>query len=78
MFFEFECGKICCNLGDNTECYPFAFNDKYNFVGGTGQFEGVSGYFMTNAFIHADDEEGSVQQTDFFSEWFMNLPFKKK
>lgn len=63
-------GQIVPNDGDNSDYYQTRFDDLGVFTGGTGQFEGASGTFHTNAWVHNGADEW---RTDFFSEGILQL-----
>jgi len=47
--------------------YELYFQDPFEFVGGTGRFEGASGSGMTNSFVNLFDDDGNFiaeHQTD--------------
>lgn len=63
-------GQILPNAGDDSDYYPTRFDDLGEFTGGTGRFEGASGAFHTNAWVHDGADEW---RTDFFSEGALRL-----
>ena len=64
LFIEIPTGQIVDNEGDDSDYYQTKFNDPALFVGGTGRFEGATGSWQTNAFVHDGTDEW---RTDFFS-----------
>ena len=75
LYFDLKIGEIILNEANNASFYPTRFDDRVNFTGGTGRFEGISGYFMTNAFVHFPnpEDENDVWHTDFFSSGLIIL-----
>ena len=70
LYFDLDYGIIVWNEGDDNAFYPTRFNDEVLFTGGTGRFEGASGSFMTNAFVHIPPDPtdpDDLWHTDFFS-----------
>lgn len=57
-------GDIVTNMEENANRYGTRFNDKMEFTGGTGRFEGASGMAMTNAFVHDPSEDEYVKKGD--------------
>ena len=64
LFIEIPVGQIVLNTGDDAAYYQTRFDDPAMFVGGIGGFEGASGSWTTNAFVHDGADEW---RTDFFS-----------
>jgi hypothetical protein len=64
LYLEQPLGQILPNLGDDSDYYQTRFDDPVFFAGGTGRFEGASGGYTTNAFVHDGADEW---RTDFFS-----------
>jgi hypothetical protein len=64
LFIEIPNGLIVPNEGDDSDYYQTKFNDPAFFVGGTGRFEGATGSWQTNAFVHNGTDEW---RTDLFS-----------
>ena len=60
--------------------YHAYFNDTMFFMGGTGRFEGASGYALTNAHPFFDNPATEEDEfyTDFFSEGILKLKKGKK
>lgn len=75
LYATIPTGKILPNEGDNSDYYETYFNDKMNFTGGTGRFEGASGEAMSNAYVHNDPANW---HTDFFSTGKLILVKGKK
>lgn len=80
LYFIIPEGWIVLNNEDNKDYYRARFNDEFEFAGGTGKFEGASGKWMTNAYVHngnPNDPEDNWH-TDFFSEGTLTLLKGKK
>jgi hypothetical protein len=70
LYGEIPEGWIVPNPGEDSDYYQTMFDDPGVFTGGTGRFQGASGEWMTNAWVHddADGPEGPDEwRTDFFS-----------
>lgn len=63
LFVTIPNGSIVVNTGDDAAYYQTRFDDPGYFVGGTGRFEGATGTWTTNAFVHDGADEW---RTDFF------------
>jgi len=75
LFLEIPTGLIVPNEGRTSEYYQTRFDDDAVFVGGTGRFEGASGSWTTNAFVHDGEDEW---RTDFFGRGMLKLQKEKK
>lgn len=62
LFLEIPGGQILLNTGDDADYYRTMFNDPGLFTGGTGRFEGATGAWETNAYVH-DDSDGDGPDT---------------
>ena len=74
LFIDIPHGQIIPG-GSDLEGYSAYFNDTMYFVGGTGRFDGASGYALTNAYPVFDDDQTPEDEffTDFFSEGTLTL-----
>ncbi|WP_340114002.1 hypothetical protein [Maribellus mangrovi] len=74
LFINIPEGQIIPG-GSDLEGYSGYFNDTMYFAGGTGRFEGASGYALTNAYPVFDNSETEEDEffTDFFSEGILTL-----
>ena len=70
LFIEIPTGQIVPNEGDDSDYYQTRFNDLGEFVGGTGRFDGATGSWYTNAYVHDGADEW---RTDLFSKGTLNV-----
>jgi len=63
-------GQIYPNFGDNSHYYQTRFDDPMPIVGGTGRFQGATGYLTTNAWVHDGTDEW---RTDFFPKGTLTM-----
>ena len=54
LYLEIAEGEI---LPSTMDGYVYMFMDPFEFTGGTGRFEGVSGSGTTNSFVKNDPEK---------------------
>ena len=68
-------GKVVPNEGNNSDYYQERFDDLFEIIGGSGRFEGASGSFNTNAWVHTPpaDDVADQWRTDFFSAGNINV-----
>jgi hypothetical protein len=69
-------GQILPNFGDNADYYQTRFDDPMPIVGGTGRFQGATGYMTTNAWVH--NNLPTEWRTDFFPKGTLTMVQGKK
>ena len=74
LFINIPEGQIIIG-GSDLEGYSGYFNDTMYFAGGTGRFDGASGYALTRAYPVFDNPETPEDEffTDFFSDGTLTL-----